>query len=262
MVKLQVREKRRVTFPVKKLLVEKISITELKEFESEASLLRNMRPHTNVVQFYGMVNKVENLCLVMEYCEGGSLSSVLRGNRRRELDNALKVKIARGIASGMLHIASEKIVHRDLAARNVLLTGSMVPKVGGTRSRRRLQEILLKEREKAKCTSLFLSFNKISSNLITLLAKSIVLMTLPILIVLKFACVTFSLRLSSSHTSRFWPKSIIRTTRFQYHSCQLWSSQMVLFFFFLLIFSLGSVRKYSPIENSAKSRTCGRMELY
>lgn len=42
-----------------------------------------------------------------------------------ELTVDLELEIIKGIAAGMLHITSEKIVHRDLAARNILVTGVM-----------------------------------------------------------------------------------------------------------------------------------------
>ncbi len=52
---------------------------------------------------------------------GGSLYSLLHSTT--PISNAIKLKIIRGIASGMFHLASEGIVHRDLAARNILVHG-------------------------------------------------------------------------------------------------------------------------------------------
>jgi len=40
-----------------------------------------------------------------------------------------KIRIAKGVANGMSHLAAEGITHRDLAARNVLLTESLTPKI-------------------------------------------------------------------------------------------------------------------------------------
>jgi len=60
--------------------------------------------------------------------DGGDLHSYLV-NPSNNLDNNLKLKICRDIASGMLHLALEGIIHKDLAARNILLTKTLEAKV-------------------------------------------------------------------------------------------------------------------------------------
>jgi len=63
---------------------------------------------------------------VTEYCTNGSLQTYLQSNI---LDVDSIVKMVRGIAAGMFHLATEGICHRDLAARNILLDGNLRPKV-------------------------------------------------------------------------------------------------------------------------------------
>jgi len=113
-----------------KKLSNALSASELNEFRSEASLMANLRPFVNVVQFLGVCTSASApLCIVTEFCEGGSLASKLMGESAVDMDEPTLTKIARGIAAGMLHLSSEGIVHRDLAARNILLTSSHTPKV-------------------------------------------------------------------------------------------------------------------------------------
>jgi len=77
----------------------------------------NLRPHSNVVQFFG-VSEIPNLCIITEFLEEGSLDNLLK---RENFDNRQFVGMATDIAAGMLHLHKEGIVHRDLATRNLLV---------------------------------------------------------------------------------------------------------------------------------------------
>eukprot|EP01119_Soliformovum_irregulare_P012216 TRINITY_DN315_c0_g1_i6.p1 TRINITY_DN315_c0_g1~~TRINITY_DN315_c0_g1_i6.p1 ORF type:complete len:437 (-),score=120.67 TRINITY_DN315_c0_g1_i6:295-1605(-) len=109
---------------VKKLKVEAMKQDVLKQFVAEVALMKDLRPHLNVVNFLGVCS--EPLCVVTEFCTRGSLHSAIR----EDLIEPEKIPgIISGISSGMHHLASEGIVHRDLAARNILLGDGFVPKV-------------------------------------------------------------------------------------------------------------------------------------
>eukprot|EP00027_Filamoeba_sp_ATCC50430_P014974 CAMPEP_0168571928 /NCGR_PEP_ID=MMETSP0413-20121227/17640_1 /TAXON_ID=136452 /ORGANISM="Filamoeba nolandi, Strain NC-AS-23-1" /LENGTH=293 /DNA_ID=CAMNT_0008604899 /DNA_START=154 /DNA_END=1035 /DNA_ORIENTATION=- len=99
----------------------------IKEFLLEASLMKKIRPHSNVVQFLGIC--LHPLVIVTECMEKGSLYQYLRTEEGKNMKNDQMLSIIRGIASGMFHLASEGIVHRDLAARNILLSAGLVPKI-------------------------------------------------------------------------------------------------------------------------------------
>lgn len=65
--------------------------------------------------------------VITEFAELGSLLGRIKAkdpNVDRNQANILK-----GIALGMYHLHSEKLIHRDLAARNVLLTAHYSPKI-------------------------------------------------------------------------------------------------------------------------------------
>lgn len=96
------------------------------EFVREAALMARIRSHSNLVTFLGACD--DPLYIVTELMPNGSLRALL--DRRDEpMDVALKLRILRDIARGMLHLSLEKVVHRDLAARNVLLGENYVAKV-------------------------------------------------------------------------------------------------------------------------------------
>lgn len=98
------------------------------EFKAEAALMSALRPHRsvqaiyrfagrsdlscrrNVTQIYGLCEHDGDIFLVMELLFGGSLEQLLEESK---LEDSEKVELVLGIASGMHHIHSEKILHRD-----------------------------------------------------------------------------------------------------------------------------------------------------
>jgi len=100
----------------------------LDEFINEMKLMIELPPHPNVVQVFGVSLDGPQPVIVMEYCAGGSLDTLLFDSNLK-LSDEQKIRFVRGIALGMLHLHEHNIVHRDLAARNILLTGSRDPKI-------------------------------------------------------------------------------------------------------------------------------------
>jgi len=100
----------------------------LMDFRQEAQVMQKLRPHVNVVQWLATCTN-PTICIVTEYLAGGSLAQILVTNPET-LSNNAKLKITRGVASGMLHLHMEQLVHRDLSARNVLLTETYEAKIG------------------------------------------------------------------------------------------------------------------------------------
>ncbi|KAL6040051.1 non-membrane spanning protein tyrosine kinase [Balamuthia mandrillaris] len=103
----------------------------LKEaFKAEMDIMKNLRPHSNVVQLFGVCTEDgQPWCLVTEYLAKGDLRHYLRNNGKQDYSTIIRMGVQ--IATGMHHLHSEGIIHRDLAARNVLLTPDLSVKVGG-----------------------------------------------------------------------------------------------------------------------------------
>eukprot|EP00735_Rhodelphis_limneticus_P013193 TRINITY_DN6751_c0_g1::TRINITY_DN6751_c0_g1_i1::g.3057::m.3057 TRINITY_DN6751_c0_g1::TRINITY_DN6751_c0_g1_i1::g.3057 ORF type:complete len:380 (-),score=98.22,sp/Q9C9U5/SIS8_ARATH/41.18/2e-70,Pkinase_Tyr/PF07714.12/8.2e-66,Pkinase/PF00069.20/2.5e-60,APH/PF01636.18/3.4e+03,APH/PF01636.18/0.0021 TRINITY_DN6751_c0_g1_i1:100-1155(-) len=106
---------------IKKLLDQQATEDLLREFVSEISTLASVQ-HPNIVLLMGWC--ASPLCIVTEYCAGGSLWRILR-KRESLAPLALKrvlafsLDIARGV--NFLHSASPPIIHRDLKSPNVLV---------------------------------------------------------------------------------------------------------------------------------------------
>lgn len=79
--------------------------------------------HKNIILFKGACTSAQNPCIVMEYADGGSLSSKIK-DKSFQISPELIVNWAKQIASGMeyLHFGSRKqIIHRDLKSGNILV---------------------------------------------------------------------------------------------------------------------------------------------
>eukprot|EP01089_Gocevia_fonbrunei_P000345 TRINITY_DN10363_c0_g2_i1.p1 TRINITY_DN10363_c0_g2~~TRINITY_DN10363_c0_g2_i1.p1 ORF type:complete len:249 (-),score=43.00 TRINITY_DN10363_c0_g2_i1:561-1286(-) len=104
---------------VKKLSNQSLNEEQIEEFRSELTILMNLRPHGNLVQFLGACFTIPNLCLVTEYLPLGDLRKLIK---KEKLEERTKIGISLGAAAGMRHLHQEGILHRDLAARNLLVT--------------------------------------------------------------------------------------------------------------------------------------------
>lgn len=112
---------------IKQMKSEAMTERELQDFETEASLMKSLRPHPNVVLLLGVSLPPNPLCIVTEFVENGSLWDYLSSAAKIPLSQ--KIRFIRGISAGMVHLHSENIIHRDLACRNVLLTRDFDPKI-------------------------------------------------------------------------------------------------------------------------------------
>ncbi|XP_042201242.1 mitogen-activated protein kinase kinase kinase 21-like [Callorhinchus milii] len=86
----------------------------------EARLFSMLRHH-NIISLRGVCLQEPNLCLVMEYAQGGALNRALSGRR---IPPHTLVNWAVQIARGMCYLHGEAIVpiiHRDLKSSNILL---------------------------------------------------------------------------------------------------------------------------------------------
>ena len=89
----------------------------IEELHHEADIAAQLE-HKNICRLMGVASDPECFCLAYEYCEGGSLLSLLSDTSRYYE----YLPIALDIANGMAYLHSRAILHRDLKPSNVLLT--------------------------------------------------------------------------------------------------------------------------------------------
>ncbi|KAL1268358.1 hypothetical protein QQF64_033721, partial [Cirrhinus molitorella] len=99
------------------------------EIEAEYNILRSLSNHPNVVKFFGMFYKADELAggqlwLVLELCNGGSVTDLIKGllMRGKRLEEPIISYILYGALLGLQHLHNNRIIHRDVKGNNILLT--------------------------------------------------------------------------------------------------------------------------------------------
>jgi mitogen-activated protein kinase kinase kinase 7 len=80
--------------------------------------------HENIVKLYGACTKAPNICLVMEYAEGGSLFNILHHAPNVQYTMANAMAWLHQCAKGVKYLHGMKpkaLIHRDLKPPNLLL---------------------------------------------------------------------------------------------------------------------------------------------
>lgn len=93
----------------------------LHDFRLEVTMLNKLR-HPNVVMFLGAVTTAPHMCILTEFCNGGSLFSALRKKSWRTCLSLEDLRnVARQIARAFCYLHAMRIIHRDLKSQNLLL---------------------------------------------------------------------------------------------------------------------------------------------
>lgn len=98
-----------------------------KDLREEAELMAQFR-HINIVAVHGIVPSADQIKVVLEFCDKGSLQSVLeKGDLNSESDDIpekVALQVASDITGGMAYLETKGLAHRDLASRNVLVAAN------------------------------------------------------------------------------------------------------------------------------------------
>ncbi|EEQ38436.1 hypothetical protein CLUG_02562 [Clavispora lusitaniae ATCC 42720] len=86
---------------------------------SEEMTVLEMLNHPNVVQYFGVEVHRDKVYLFMEYCEGGSLSSLLAHGR---IEDEMVIQVyTLQMLEGLAYLHQSGVVHRDIKPENILL---------------------------------------------------------------------------------------------------------------------------------------------
>ena len=92
-------------------------------FKNECKILRES-DHPNIVKLYEIFETDKSFYLIMENCDGGSLSIKIdeRINHKKPFDENILSELFRQIASAIKYIHDKNICHRDLKPDNICFT--------------------------------------------------------------------------------------------------------------------------------------------
>ena len=93
-----------------------------KLIEREIEILGRLN-HSNCLQFFGCTYHRRSTLpiIVMQFCNGGSLTDYILDHTKPRLSKADKCRIILEIASGIAYLHSLGFVHRDLKLDNILM---------------------------------------------------------------------------------------------------------------------------------------------
>ena len=118
---------------IKQISLAKMSRKEAAATEQESSILARLR-HPNIVTFWESFSETQKgvsyLCIVMEFADGGDLSTLIKNKRNQLMSETEALRLFVQISLAMKHVHDRKILHRDLKAQNIFLTSAGIIKLG------------------------------------------------------------------------------------------------------------------------------------
>jgi serine/threonine protein kinase len=107
---------------VKKILMRDISVKTRDAINEEIKIMKmiKQKPHPNIVKCYDIIDDIDTIYIILEYCESGDLSKIL--DKSKPLDEKTVKYYFKQLVNGIKYINSENIIHRDIKPKNILLT--------------------------------------------------------------------------------------------------------------------------------------------
>lgn len=95
-------------------------------FEREIEILKKLS-HPNIVSCKEVIRIPSFIIVIMEYCQGGDLLSILI--MQKHITESECLRIARQILEGLDYIHNLGIAHRDIKLENIVFDNYMTPKI-------------------------------------------------------------------------------------------------------------------------------------
>lgn len=81
--------------------------------------------HPNILKLYGVFNDEENIYLILEFMEEGTLYSQLKRMKKIPQDQAARK--LKDVLDGVNHLHQQHIAHRDIKPENIVISNVLSP---------------------------------------------------------------------------------------------------------------------------------------
>ena len=85
---------------------------------SEIEILKHL-DHPNIVRLYDVLSTANNIYIITEYCNGGTLDELLK--REKRLPENQAIEVMKDLLHGFREILGHSIVHRDIKPANIFI---------------------------------------------------------------------------------------------------------------------------------------------
>ena len=109
-------------YPVAIKVIARKSLVDNYMYETLASEIEILKKldHPNIVRLYDVLNTTNNVYIITEYCNGGTLDDLLR--KEKKLNENQAVFVMKDLLNGFQEILKHNIVHRDIKPANVFVS--------------------------------------------------------------------------------------------------------------------------------------------
>lgn len=105
------------TVAIKSISLASLPASSLPDIMSEIDLLKNLN-HPNIVKYKGFARDKESLFIILEYCENGSLQTILK--KFGKFPESLVAVYVRQVLQGLVYLHEQGVIHRDIKGANIL----------------------------------------------------------------------------------------------------------------------------------------------
>ena len=108
---------------IKKINLLKLTPSNMKMLNSEINIINELFEcdHPNVIKYYDIIDDIDTIYIIMEYCENGDLSKQLVG---KPLKYGYIKNYFRQIINAIQFIHNKNIIHRDIKPKNILIANN------------------------------------------------------------------------------------------------------------------------------------------